>query len=121
VGEILAGALIQDIHVGFFLITEADEGKVAAPEVDDRGANRVLRSAFEGFGLVIPEAMTKGMPVIASTHSIGPEIVANGEDGIRKTIWAQDILSKYGSAKEDVSESTISTRTEGDGRADPGA
>jgi glycosyltransferase involved in cell wall biosynthesis len=41
----------------------------------------VLPSVFEGFGLVIPEAMATGMPVIASTHSAGPEIVRAGEDG----------------------------------------
>lgn len=41
----------------------------------------VLPSVFEGFGLVIPEAMATGMPVIASTHSIGPEIIRDGVDG----------------------------------------
>jgi len=41
----------------------------------------VLPSVFEGFGLVIPEAMATGMPVIASTHSIGPEIIREGQDG----------------------------------------
>jgi glycosyltransferase involved in cell wall biosynthesis len=41
----------------------------------------VLPSVFEGFGLVIPEAMATGMPVIASTHTAGPEIVRPGEDG----------------------------------------
>lgn len=41
----------------------------------------VLPSVFEGFGLVIPEAMATGMPVIASTHTAAPEIVRDGEDG----------------------------------------
>lgn len=41
----------------------------------------VLPSVFEGFGLVIPEAMATGMPVIASTHSAGPEIIRDGQDG----------------------------------------
>lgn len=41
----------------------------------------VLPSVFEGFGLVIPEAMASGMPVIASTHSIAPEIIREGVDG----------------------------------------
>lgn len=41
----------------------------------------VLPSVFEGFGLVIPEAMATGMPVVASTHSIGPEIIRDGQDG----------------------------------------
>ncbi len=41
----------------------------------------VLPSVFEGFGLVIPEAMATGLPVIASTHSIGPEIIRQGREG----------------------------------------
>jgi starch synthase len=41
----------------------------------------VLPSVFEGFGLVIPEAMATGMPVIASTHTAGPEIIREGIDG----------------------------------------
>jgi glycosyltransferase involved in cell wall biosynthesis len=41
----------------------------------------VLPSVFEGFGLVIPEAMATGMPVIASTHSVGPEMIREGIDG----------------------------------------
>lgn len=41
----------------------------------------VLPSVFEGFGLVLPEAMATGMPVIASTHSIGLELIRPGQDG----------------------------------------
>ncbi len=41
----------------------------------------VLPSVFEGFGLVITEAMSTGMPVIASTHSAGPDIIREGCDG----------------------------------------
>jgi glycosyltransferase involved in cell wall biosynthesis len=41
----------------------------------------VLPSVFEGFGLVIVEAMSTGMPVIASTHSAGPDIIREGTDG----------------------------------------
>jgi starch synthase len=41
----------------------------------------VLPSLTEGFGLVIPEAMATGMPVIASTHSGGPDLIEDGLDG----------------------------------------
>jgi glycosyltransferase involved in cell wall biosynthesis len=41
----------------------------------------VLPSVFEGFGLVIAEAMATGMPVIASTHSAGPDVIREGIDG----------------------------------------
>jgi starch synthase len=41
----------------------------------------VLPSVFEGFGLVIIEAMATGLPVITSTHSCGPEVIREGVDG----------------------------------------
>jgi glycosyltransferase involved in cell wall biosynthesis len=41
----------------------------------------VLPSLFEGFGLVIPEAMATGIPVIASTRTAAPEIIRQGVDG----------------------------------------
>lgn len=41
----------------------------------------VLPSVLEGFGLVIPEAMATGLPVISSTHSAAPEIIRDGVDG----------------------------------------
>lgn len=41
----------------------------------------VLPSLFEGFGLVIPEAMATGMPVVASPNSAAPEIIREGVDG----------------------------------------
>lgn len=38
-------------------------------------------SLFEGFGLVIAEAMSQGIPVIATPHTAGPDIISDGEDG----------------------------------------
>src|SRR5436305_2032887 len=42
----------------------------------------VFHSLFDGFGLVILEAMAAGFPVIASPRSVGPDIIHDFEDVI---------------------------------------
>jgi len=41
----------------------------------------VFPSLFEGFGLVITEAMSQGVPVITTERTAGPDLIKNGEDG----------------------------------------
>ena len=38
-------------------------------------------SLFEGFGLVITEAMSQGIPVITTERTAGPDLITHGEDG----------------------------------------
>ena len=38
-------------------------------------------SLFEGFGLVITEAMSQGTPVITTNRTVGPDIITHGENG----------------------------------------
>jgi glycosyltransferase involved in cell wall biosynthesis len=38
-------------------------------------------SLFEGFGLVITEAMSQGMPVITTERTAGPDVITHGENG----------------------------------------
>ena len=47
------------------------------------GRNDVLvfPSLFEGFGLVIGEALSRGVPVITTPHTGGPELLRDGQDG----------------------------------------
>jgi glycosyltransferase involved in cell wall biosynthesis len=41
----------------------------------------VFPSLFEGFGLVITEAMSQGTPVITTDHTAGPDIIEHGRNG----------------------------------------
>lgn len=48
----------------------------------------VFPSLFDGFGLVITEAMSQGTPVIASTRCAGPDLIEHGRNG-----WLVDAAS----------------------------
>lgn len=41
----------------------------------------VFPSYFEGFGLVLLEAMASGLPIVTTTATAGPDIVTEGQDG----------------------------------------
>jgi glycosyltransferase involved in cell wall biosynthesis len=41
----------------------------------------VFPSLFEGFGLVITEAMSQGLPVITTDRTAGPDLIRDGKDG----------------------------------------
>lgn len=54
----------------------------------------VLPSVEEGFGMVINEAMASGLPVIASTHSGGPERITHGKTGFLYNPYNVDELAR---------------------------
>lgn len=41
----------------------------------------VFPSLFEGFGLVVTEALSQGIPVITTAHTCGPDVLTDSEDG----------------------------------------
>jgi starch synthase len=54
----------------------------------------VFPSLFEGFGLVILEAMSQGVPVIATPNTAAPDFISNGEDGFIVPIRDADAISE---------------------------
>jgi starch synthase len=53
----------------------------------------VFPSLFEGFGLVIVEAMSQGLPVITTSHTAGPDIIENGSNGFLIPIRSSEMLA----------------------------
>lgn len=54
----------------------------------------VFPSLFEGFGLVILEAMSQGLPVITTPHTAGPDIIADGKDGFIVPIRSSEAIAE---------------------------
>ncbi len=53
----------------------------------------VFPSLFEGFGLVIVEAMSQGLPVITTSHTAGPDIIESGKNGFLIPIRSSELLA----------------------------
>ena len=74
----------------------------------------VFPSLFEGFGLVITEAMSQGIPVITTDRTAGPDLITEGEDGwivpagsttaikevFAKILETPEIIKQYGLAAQ---------------------
>jgi starch synthase len=54
----------------------------------------VLPSLFEGFGLVILEAMAQGLVVIATPHTAAPDVIENGIDGFVVPIRSAEAIAE---------------------------
>jgi glycosyltransferase involved in cell wall biosynthesis len=67
----------------------------------------VLPSVFEGFGLVVVEAMAAGLPVITTPNSIGPELIDSGSNGYIVPIRDPLAISR---AIEDLSKKSAAER-----------
>jgi starch synthase len=63
----------------------------------------VLPSLFEGFGLVILEAMARRLPVITTSHTAGPDVISQGVDGFIVPIRsAEEIAAKLDQLASDA-------------------
>ena len=55
----------------------------------------VFPSLFEGFGLVILEAMSRGIPVITTPNTGGPDVIRNGQNGFIVPIRSADAIAAH--------------------------
>ena len=65
----------------------------------------VFPSLFEGFGLVITEAMSQGTPVITTDRTAGPDLIKHGENGWLVEAGSTEALQK--SIEELLSKKSI--------------
>ena len=54
----------------------------------------VLNSIEDGFGMVIPQAMACGLPVITTKNTGGSEIIEDEKDGFIIPIRSKEVLKK---------------------------
>lgn len=54
----------------------------------------VFPSLFEGFGLVLLEAMAMGLPVITTAHTAGPDLLENGKEGFIVPIRSAEAIAE---------------------------
>jgi alpha-maltose-1-phosphate synthase len=55
----------------------------------------ILPSLAEAFGLVLLEALSRGLPVIASEHTGAPDIITNGKEGFIVPIRDSDAIANH--------------------------
>lgn len=53
----------------------------------------VLPSLWEGFGLVLAEALAQGLPIVATSHTAAPDLLRHGDAGIVVPVRSADALA----------------------------
>jgi starch synthase len=54
----------------------------------------VFPSLFEGFGLVLLEAMAMGLPILTTAHTAGPDLIDDGVEGFIVPIRSADAIAE---------------------------
>ncbi len=97
------------------------------PTVDHSSLLNLMRShdllafpsLFEGFGLVLPEALSQGLPVLATSHTGAPDIITDGLEGWVVPVRSADairarieLLLEHPALRRDMSHAaTITARS----------
>jgi len=54
----------------------------------------VFPSLFEGFGLVLLEAMAMGLPILTTAHTAGPDLIDDGQEGFIVPIRSAEAIAE---------------------------
>ena len=54
----------------------------------------VFPSLFEGFGLVLLEAMAMGLPILTTSHTAGPDLIDDGREGFIVPIRSAEAIAE---------------------------
>jgi starch synthase len=54
----------------------------------------VFPSLFEGFGLVLLEAMAMGLPIVATPHTAAPDLIDDGQEGFLVPIRSAEAIAE---------------------------
>ncbi len=80
----------------------------------------VLPSLHEGFGLVMSEAMSRGLVVITTLHTAGPDLITDGTDGfivpIRSTAAIEEKLALLARDRELLAALQVAAQRQAAGR-----
>lgn len=80
--EMIREAIARPPLAGYARLVHRDEVDAAAPRSDRSPCVFVLPSRYEGFGVVLLEAMRLGLPIVATRAGGIPEVVRDGVDGL---------------------------------------
>jgi glycosyltransferase involved in cell wall biosynthesis len=76
------------------------------PEIMNKSTCLVLPSKYEGFGLVLLEAMVMGLPILAANTSAMPEVLGRDHPGLYKDSVVESLSGKL----NDICNSNIAER-----------
>jgi glycosyltransferase involved in cell wall biosynthesis len=95
---VVAGRPVGDLHI-FDSVRDRIQLRRSVSDAEIRDLYRgsdllVLPSLAEGFGHVLLEALASGLPILATTHTAGPDLITSGVEGWIVSPKRADLVSE---------------------------